>query len=982
MTLTQVWGALLILLVCPILGGLPLISWITYAITGRQLAKLGTGNISVSAAFYHGGKLSGILAVLSEASKGIAAVYIARVFFPTDPTWELIALIALVMGRYWIGKGAGTTNAVWGILIHDPISAGLIFLIGGISFTIFRERASFKLVILVLLVVILAIRHPQEPERIVAAMALSSVLAWILAKIPDDLDLPAEGAKGDSQKVFRFFRGDKTIISLNSALDASKVGFKAANLSKLKNWGYSVPDGWVLLAGDDREPYIKYLSPSLSQPLVVRSSAVGEDSESVSAAGQYATILNITNSEELEAAIVDCQASYNNPTAAQYRQDRQQEDASIAVIIQKQIRGVFSGVVFSRDPIDRLSSAIIIEALPGDAVQVVSGQVTPQQYRVYLSNSFTKEKQTLQANIEGVGDIPQKLIEEIAIIAREIEDLNHGIPQDIEWTYDGEQIWLLQTRPISTLQPIWTRKIAAEVIPGLIRPLTWSINRPLTCGVWGEIFTIVLGKKAEGLDFTETATLHYSNAYFNATLLGEIFRRMGLPPESLEFLTRGTKLSKPPLMSTLQNIPGLLRLLSRESNLEKDFEDDLKRYFAPILKDLESQSASELSVSIVLERINKILSVLEKATYYSILVPLSFALRQAILKVKDTELDNSETPEVESLRALASVAENVRNLLPEEYIASDSCCASLFADIADMPDSQSILEPFDRWLESYGYLSQVATDISVPRWKEDPRPVRELLSQFLTSKEKKSETEPKQRAQNVGWKIQLVQKRLILKAKTTKIYSQLLAHLRWSFLALEQKWLELGLLSELEDVFFLEFSEISHLIEDEDPKLKQKLPELIRQRRIQLEEDRRLTSVPYVIYGNPPASAFIAFTSPLSATQHVQGIAASPGQIQGKVKIIRNLQQIAGVDRETIVVVPYTDSGWAPMLARAGGIIAEVGGRLSHGAIVAREYGIPAVMDINNATQLLRDGQRVLLDGQRGIVEILDSPQQFDRDKV
>ncbi|NES83502.1 MAG: glycerol-3-phosphate acyltransferase, partial [Moorea sp. SIO2B7] len=140
MMLNRVWGSLLIFFICPLLGGLPLISWITYALTGRQLAKLGTGNLSVSAAFYHGGRLVGILAVLSEAFKGIVAVLVARTFFPSEPVWELLSLIALVMGRYWIAKGAGTTNVVWGIVVHDPITAGLVFLIGGISFTINRDR--------------------------------------------------------------------------------------------------------------------------------------------------------------------------------------------------------------------------------------------------------------------------------------------------------------------------------------------------------------------------------------------------------------------------------------------------------------------------------------------------------------------------------------------------------------------------------------------------------------------------------------------------------------------------------------------------------------------------------------------------------------------------------------------------------------------------------------------------------------------------
>ena len=98
MTINQVWGALLIFIVCPLVGGLPLTGWMTQLVSGKQLAQLGTGNISVSAAFYHGGRWAGILSVLSEMIKGIGAVLLARQFFPDDPTWEVIALIGLVMG--------------------------------------------------------------------------------------------------------------------------------------------------------------------------------------------------------------------------------------------------------------------------------------------------------------------------------------------------------------------------------------------------------------------------------------------------------------------------------------------------------------------------------------------------------------------------------------------------------------------------------------------------------------------------------------------------------------------------------------------------------------------------------------------------------------------------------------------------------------------------------------------------------------------
>ncbi|MGD2184080.1 glycerol-3-phosphate acyltransferase [Lusitaniella coriacea] len=967
MTLTQVWGSLLIFLLCPLLGALPLTGWATYYLTGCKLSQVGTGNVSVSAAFYHGGKIAGIVAVCLEAAKGIAAVLLARAFFPTAPAWELIALIALIMGRYWRGKGAGTTNVVWGIVAHDFWAAFLIFLVGSISFTIFRDRATGRLVSLILLALMIALRHPSEPQRIVAAIALSVVLGWIFAKIPDDLDLSTRQANPESRKMFKFFRGDQALISLDSSLDAQKVGQKAATLSQLKRWGYGVPDGWVLPAGDDAQPLILSLTPSPDEPFVVRSSAVGEDSETASAAGQYITVLNITRSEDLEDAITRCQTSYNNRNAVQYRRDRHQEDASMAVLVQKQIRGVFSGVAFSRDPVEQYSNAVAIEALPGDATQVVSGQITPERYRVFLpEDSSDSPEETI---IEGSGDIPPNIIQAVAVVARELEARDRGIPQDIEWTHDGQQLWILQARPITTLRPIWTRKIAAEVIPGLIRPLTWSINQPLTCGVWGDLFTLVLGGRARDLDFTQTATLHYSHAYFNATLLGSIFLRMGLPPESLEFLTRGEKFSRPPASVTLRNLPGLMKLFGREWNLAKEFQTDYRERFAPVLQQLEQYPPSHLPATVLGERIERILLFLRQATFYSILASLSLALRQGILQVKDSYLDSCQLPEIESTRSLARLAAETRKLLPMNRLDFDSS-ASLFAYLADSPDGESAIAQFNQWLERYGYLSQVATDIAVPRWRENPRPMRELFAQCLFNDQYRAAIEEKPQKPR-GIRADIVQQRLNLKGKVTEVYSRLLAHLRWSFVALEQLWLESGILEETGDIFYLQMDEIQQLIEETNPELSATLLQRIHQRRRQLETHSRLPSVPFIVYGNTPTYSPIPSASPSSSQQRLRGIAVSPGQIEGRIKILRGLDDIGAVDKDTILVVPYTDSGWAPLLARAGGLIAEVGGRLSHGAIIAREYGIPAVTDVRNATQLLKEGQRARIDGYSGIVEIL-----------
>ena len=977
MNLTPIWGSLTVLFICPLLGGLPLIDWITYTITGRQLSKLGTGNVSVSAAFYHGGKLAGIFAVLSEAAKGILAVLMTRLFFPAGSVWEIIAIIALVMGRYWLGKSAGTTNAVWGITAHDPIAAGLVWLISLVSFTIVRDRLFGKYSALVLLTVIIALRNPHQPEYGFATLGLASILAWIYSQIPDDLDLKSDQAVASSSKMFRFFQGDKNIITLDTKLNPRQVGSKAANLALLKQKGYAVAEGWILPPGNDPTNLVEHLNPTSEKPLIVRSSAIGEDSETASAAGQYLSILDITNREQLQSAIIDCQDSYLQANAIDYRRHQAETEASMALLIQQQIEGLYSGVAFSRDPVDRLNDTVAVEALPGKATKIVSGRFTPQRYRVAIpeTNPEAELDRSITVNQENTTEheatIPLEIIESVAILAREMEDLFDGIPQDLEWTYDGDKIWLLQVRPITTLQPIWTRKIAAEVIPGKIRPLTWSINQPLTCGVWGKLFTVVLGGSARDLDFNQTATLHFGSAYFNVTLLGTIFRRMGLPPESLEFLTRGAKFTKPPLMSTIKNIPGLWRLFNREIRLGREFTSDRDRLFIPIIRGIQRQDVAELSATEIVDRINTILSLLDKVTYYNILAPLSLAIRQGIFRVTDAELDYSQTPELAAVNSLAEVAADTRKLLATEQITLDSC-ASLFAHIAENPEGTSIMKQFDLWLDRYGYLSEVATDIAVPRWRDKPAIPRQMFARFFFDAHGSNKIKTAALNSPQSIKAKIVQKRLNLKGAVAEIYNQLLANLRWSFLALAKQWLATGLIQDEAEIFLLKLEEVVAIAEGKGDTLPMPLSPLIEQRQQQWSNEQALTPVPSLVYGQPDSSGWTKNTLILDSQTKFRGIGASGGQIEGVVKILSNLQNSSAIDNNTIIVVPYTDAGWSPILARAGGLVSEVGGRLSHGAIVAREYNIPAVMDVAHATEVFRDGQRIRINGHTGIVELLN----------
>ncbi|MEO1791539.1 MAG: glycerol-3-phosphate acyltransferase [Cyanobacteria bacterium J06629_19] len=1020
--MAQVLGALLIFTLIPALGALPLTGWIVRGLTGKQLKKLGTENVSVSAAFYHGGTGVGLLSVAAEAFKGISAVLLARHFFGADPIWPVLSLIFLVMGRYWGSQGAGTTNIAWGFFVYDPVVAGLTFLISMIGFTLLRMKQQGKLFVLVLMPVLTALVHPTDGMRIIIVACLSGVVAWIYNKIPDDLEMAVAASDGQSRRMFRFFQGDRALPSLTTLLSADKVGTKAATLSQLYAWGYPVAPGYVLPAGDDPTALINTvfphagLGPTVPEPtldtstlnrkgtykrkkeragitVVARSSAIGEDTLGASAAGQYVSVTEITSPEALDNAITVCLNAYNAPSAVRYRQDRGLPEGKMNVLVQPHIFGAFSGVAFSRDPVTHTGDAVIVEALPGDASQVVSGQITPERYQVSVievaENSDWKlpEETTLavQGTGQTTGQTPERLIQQVAYLARHIENKFHGIPQDIEWSFDGEQLWVLQSRPITTLLPIWTRKIAAEVIPGVIRPLTWSINQPLTCGVWGDLFTSVLKDRANGLDFSETATLHYARAYFNATLLGDIFTRMGLPPDSLEFLTRGAKFQRPPLLTTLRNLPGLWRLWQQENRLPRQFAKVNEQAFGPAIAHYQTEPITDLSERQIITRIETILPLLEQSTYFNILGPLSLALRQAVFKVDLATLDSQQTPEVRALSDLKNIALQLRSTLGNTLAVHADAdgdddddgtaahnSAALFAALSEHPEGHLVFDRLDEFLKQYGYLSEVATDIAVPTWQESPQPVRELLAQFLmqTNNEAvESNRDATAAKQTTNWKTKQVQARLNLKGQIAEVYDRLMAALRGGFVEIESRWLSAGKLEAQNDIFFLSWADIQTQYAEPIPAQELRLKIHIAKAQWHRQREHR---VPYLIYGqNAPMhiAEFIALP-PSSGT--LNGIGASAGQIEGTVQVLETLSgAMTGINEQTILVVPYTDAGWSPLLARIGGLIAEVGGQLSHGAIIAREYGIPAVMDVTDATRRLTTGQRVRIDGQRGTIEIL-----------
>ncbi len=325
---------------------------------------------------------------------------------------------------------------------------------------------------------------------------------------------------------------------------------------------------------------------------------------------------------------------------------------------------------------------------------------------------------------------------------------------------------------------------------------------------------------------------------------------------------------------------------------------------------------------------------------------------------------NDSAPEIASVRALQQLAQKLRQAAVSQSDETVSV-AHLAQTFAETPALQA---DFEKWLDIYGYLSEVGTDIAVPTWREQP----EIYQKLLITMAQKAETNLVEKREigltfSQKWRLDKCQERALVKNEISEIYARLLAHLRWTFLEIEACGLAMQVFQESGDIFYLEFGEIQQWIRS---GASVSFKDTISERRDRLVADRD-RPIPPVVYGNLlPNSQKRSIDSATSETNIIQGIPASIGRVEGFVKICRTASTDLG--ENAIAVVPYTDAGWAPLLLGATAIIAEVGGQLSHGAIIAREYKIPAVMNISEATTRLRDGQKVRVDGYLGTVELLE----------
>lgn len=843
------------------------------------------------------------------------------------------------------------------------------------------------------------------------------------------------------------------IISLDSplALRERYAGGKGASLARLRREQFNVPPGFVitpqaftafltsfqvaiitqkhawspselkLITSFIREsPMPGRLARAIvrayrrhhgAAPVAVRSSMIGEDQAAASFAGQLDTILNVTGEAQLLPAVKRCWASLFNERLLDYLAEREQmavtallSSLSIAVVVQQMVPAQAAGVAFSADPITG-ERCTIIEAVAGLGDALVAGRAEPDRYvmdtrDVCRSVTLTGAEPVLP---EGVASV---LAQQVQAVARKA-----CAPQDVEWAWDGvypqaengQGLYLLQCRPITSLagKRIYTSSMVGEMLPGLIKPLVWSVSAQQKLEhVLGRIFTEILGPN--DLDFSELATCIHGRIYADATMLGELLERMGLPPNFFEMMSRDERAghqARPPMNGrTLRTMVRIGRFAWRYANVADEIAAYLDRHTVA-LASYRSVDWKALETPSLWAEIEALCALYAESLWYNFIGPINMMLRNRLLG----HMVNLWAPDVqpndlvcglvgmkslESGWALRRLAEQARRLDEDDLaLMATGSDTAIRAEFVKTGAGRAMVEAVAGFLDDYGYLSAAGTDLSRTPWVESPTMIWQAIARMARhvggdgarsagQMSRPERAAARQAAQDrvrrsLGWwrhyrfarVLKSTTTYITLRERTSFLISEDSYHLRRAFLALAGRAVERGLLRNRDDVFYLFLDEVRQLVGG--GLSASTIHVRVEQRRAALVADAAL-ELPDTLCGEMVDTTIL----PACDTQdYLTGIVGSAGVAMGTAHIILDPAHApVSLSSGAILVVPFTDVSWTPLFVGAGGVVTETGGQLSHSAIVAREYGLPAVVNVKNATRLIQDGQRIVVDGNQGRV--------------
>lgn len=754
-----------------------------------------------------------------------------------------------------------------------------------------------------------------------------------------------------------------------------------------------------------------------TRAVAVRSSSTVEDLPGMSFAGQYSTYLNVTEEDLIEKVIL-CWKSLWNERAIDYRRKNQvTTEFSHGVVIQEMVDAKVSGVVFTANPISGIRDELVINTSFGLGEAIVSGEVNPDQFvlnktlesvktRVINNKEMKYQYGTLgieKVDIDEVEGNKESLSETLLIKVLndcKLVENYFGKPQDIEIAFDNnDKLYILQSRDITTLFPIndlemddklRTYMSAGTVLLGMKEPFT-----PMGFDVMSQMFpTIINIMTAQKKPLTNSFVKHTANRmYVDMTYLmaskfvskqfAKAFAGNDLPLQGvLETVidTYGKQLTKQGIKFRLPLgvVKYAVKMSGGAIKITKISND--KRYDAMI----------EVGNEVYDEQ----LAIFKNLTTIDSKINFSIQALVEAFKLSQTQamycLDANNITKVEKILKKnfgnQFKAETLVQSLPRCITQTMTVLLNEYAKYCDLNDKQPSKDDpeFIKILDIYGHRANIELDLGTKRWREDPSYLIGLVESYMNDKMYVRNLEDYEaKRQEALQFIDDVYDAMVVKKgkKAAEKFKILMINYRTGagmreypksdivrFMELGRKALfsvgeelvSLGKLERAEDVFF---------VHQEDILNDRELKSLVIANRSSYNEEMKRTSIPRIIMNN--GATYYTSTVVDPDSKIINGMALSPGVYEGVIRVVFD-PMTTELQEGEILVTESTNPAWTPLFASAGALIMEYGGPMSHGGIVAREYGIPAVVGIPSATSLLKDGQRVRVNGESGVIEFID----------
>lgn len=751
----------------------------------------------------------------------------------------------------------------------------------------------------------------------------------------------------------------------------------------------------------------------------VRSSATVEDAADHSFAGQFESFLNVQGEAALLQAIKACWLSLYSERALAYQVKHQLSPAkaAMAVVVQEMVAAEHAGAMFTADPATGSRRRIVIEAVPGTGEKLVAGQVNPE--RLVLN------KGTLRIIRRQSPDV-QRLLDESAArrlgkLARKVERLFVG-PQDIEWAVVGNRPFLLQTRPITVICPaksweerqVWSNVNSGEVAPDVMTPASWSLISLFLNRIAGSMLRMmgadisraaVVGRVAGRVYFNVNTGLAIMKPFFfllnripnleKALGGGQIqeLHRQGLldiPEEDLPDLGFGWAryvLSWPRiLVNLLAHSPRrgdawARRLKNRQDalagvNVSSMSTPELLAFFEELIQtgfegwDLTYLFTQAVSLPVFQKVCRDWLDDPDLAMGYRLFAGLG------------------GLPETEAGLALWRLAMLAHRERPtEDALLAGGSWTHVRARLEPTPPGQEFLSAWQAFMAEHGHHCRGELELFNPRWSERPDYILDLVRGYLRAVGQANPLEAHRRLAQEREQLtaqcyrrlrnpikRWIFARALRRAQKLAVNreewkSQGVRHLtllRRVLLVLGERLEQGGVLTRADDVFFLELTEITP-VANRQARFDAKA--VIAVRRAEYERNVTLTPPQIVVGRFDPTIQ----SSPAADTNAavLQGIPIFPGVVTGPARVILRADDHEHVLPGEVLVAPFTDPAWTPYFLPAAGVVMDLGGILSHGSIIAREYGLPAVTNVGSATRSIRSGDLIQVDGSRGRVTLL-----------